>query len=144
MLKLLIFRCTRYSDSGVHSDQFILHINKRVVALAALARFDLDERHLARVGVLRNEVDLAAPALREVAVRGEPVRGELLGRRALEDGTVVDRRALPARDPSSGLRGDPSSPSTLPPEHTAPYLWNQRKYNHDCPLSAAEYNRIST
>lgn len=28
MLKLLIFRCTRCSETGAHSDHFILHINK--------------------------------------------------------------------------------------------------------------------
>lgn len=27
MLKLLIFRCTRCSETGAHSDHFILHIN---------------------------------------------------------------------------------------------------------------------
>lgn len=28
MLKLLIFRCTRCSETGAHSDHFILHINR--------------------------------------------------------------------------------------------------------------------
>ena len=27
MLKLLIFRCTRCSETGAHSDHFLLHIN---------------------------------------------------------------------------------------------------------------------
>ena len=29
MLKLLIFWCTRRSETGAHSDQFLLHINSR-------------------------------------------------------------------------------------------------------------------
>ena len=41
MLKLLIFRCTRCSETGAHSDHFLLHINNADVdrALATFARF---------------------------------------------------------------------------------------------------------
>ena len=33
MLKLLIFRCTRCSETGAHSDHFLLHINTLAISL---------------------------------------------------------------------------------------------------------------
>ena len=50
MLKLLIFRCTRCSETGAHSDHFLLHINRRRIRTNnAIERLNREIRRRTRV-----------------------------------------------------------------------------------------------
>lgn len=84
MLKLLIFRCTRCSETGAHSDHFLLHINtpvpRRALACALgkpsmleIPPPDLPPRRAGRGGVGRLRFECgreAPPAVPRIARRG--------------------------------------------------------------------------